>query len=307
MKNVLFILLSCLLFASCKTNTDLDNNKIPNKIVIAIYGSSGDNSGSLRKAMDLMKDYLSKKLNKKVTFYISTDYTGVIEAIHSKKAHIAYLSPFSYILAAQKKDITPMVVVGSDGKMTLYHSVIFVNADAGINNIDDLKKKAKSLSLCFADPASASGHLIPNGYLSSIGLKPDSAFKQILFTGSHAASILTVASKKIDVGCTTQEYGLDIMVKKGLIKPGQLKVLWESEPIVGSPIVIRNDINKEYAEKIKQIYLNLHKDNPAVFNAYLSLYHKDAATLSFVPIDDSAFNGIRTIANQTKDLNLFKK
>jgi phosphonate transport system substrate-binding protein len=96
------------------------------------------------------------------------------------------------------------------------------------------------------------------------------------------------------------------MVKKGLIKPGQLKVLWESEPIVGSPIVIRNDINKEYAEKIKQIYLNLHKDNPAVFNAYLSLYHKDAATLSFVPIDDSAFNGIRTIANQTKDLNLFK-
>jgi len=219
---------------------------------------------------------------------------------------MAYLSPFSYVLAAQHKDITPMVAIGQKGKPNLYHSVIFCNDQSGIHSIEDLKLKSKDLSLTFSDPASTSGHLVPFSYLNSIGLSPDSSFKQIVFSGSHAATVLAVATGKIDIGCSTREYGIELMIKKGLVKSNNLRVLWESEPIVASPIVMRNDVNTKFTARIKDLYLNMHKDDVAVFNAYVKLFHKNAEELSYIPIDDSLYTGVRNIANQIKDVELLK-
>jgi len=306
MRNIILVSLLLLLNFSCKNNSELDANGEPKILTIAIYGGSGDNKGSVKKAMELFKVYLEKKLNKEVKFYIATDYTAVIEALHAKKAQIGYLSPFSYVLAAQKKDITPLVVIGQNGKPTMYHSILFASTKSGIKNLDQLKVRSKELSLSFSDPASTSGHLIPFAYLQSIGLDPDKNFKNVIFSGSHAATVLSVTSNKIDIGCSTKEYGTEILVRKGLIKENDFTILWESEPIVASPIVIRNDINVKFAEKMKNIYLNLHHDDSTVFKAYISLYHTNANELSYMPTYDSLYNGVRAIANGIKDIELLK-
>ena len=304
MKNVLIFLSSLLLF-SCGKTSDLDENNIPKKIVV-VFNNSGDNTGSLIKAREKFKNYLSKKLNKEVELYITTDYTSVIEAINSKKAHIAYLSPFSYILAAQKKNVTPLVAVGMNGEPRMYSSIIFTSSKSSIKSIEDVKKRAKSLNLCFVDPASASGHLVPRAYLESIGLSPDNAFKETLFAGTHPASVLTVTSGKVDIGCTTAEFGLQKMIKEGIIKKEEVRILWTSDPIVASPICIRSDINQEYIEKIKGIYLNLAKDDPEVFTSYIKVFYADANKMAYFPVNDSLYNGIRKIARGIKDINLFK-
>ena len=64
MKNVL-IFLSILLLFSCGKTSDLDENNIPKKIIV-VFNNSGDNTGSLIKAREKFKNYLSKKLNKEV-------------------------------------------------------------------------------------------------------------------------------------------------------------------------------------------------------------------------------------------------
>ena len=188
----------------------------------------------------------------------------------------------------------------------MYHSIIFASAKSGISNLDQLKHNAKNLSLSFSDPASTSGHLIPFAFLQSIDLDPDKKFKQVMFSGSHAATVLSVTSNKIDIGCSTKEYGTDILLRKGLIKKDDFMILWESEPIVASPIVIRNDIDVKFAEKMKNIYLNLHNDDSTVFNAYISLFHTNANELSYMPTYDSLYNGVRVIANGIKDIELLK-
>ena len=91
---------SCLLIACGNNQSDLDSNGEPKELVIAYAGTGGDSKSPVNKALNDFKSYLEVKLKKKVKFYITTDYTSVIEAIHSKKAHMAYLSPFSYVLAA---------------------------------------------------------------------------------------------------------------------------------------------------------------------------------------------------------------
>jgi len=305
MKTHALILFAALmiLVSGCKNSADLDADGVPGKLVIAIY-AGGDNPAAVKSAMAELGKYLEKKLDMPVSYAFSTDYTSVIEAIRAKKAHIAYLSPFSYVLASQTHDITPIATLGEDGKPTMYHSVIITNPGTHINSMADVKARAKSLTLCFADPASTSGHLIPRAYLTTLGLNPDSAFKQVIFAGSHPASILSVASGKIDVGCSTMEYGIQKLERAGELKPEQIKVLWESDPIVSSPIVARNDLNKAFVKKIQNLYLNLAKDAPDVFAAYIKLYHPKLNGLSYMTVDDSMYNGLRKIARGIKDINV---
>jgi len=215
------VLITVLVLTGCKDKAALDENGVPGKLVIGVFG--GENPGRTQNIMEPIRKYMEKKLGIDVEMHIVNDYTTVIEALHAKKIHMAYLGPFSYVLAAQRKDIEPIAVLGLYGRLFMYHSNIFVRSNSGLNSMDDVKARAKSLTLCFTDPASTSGHLIPRAYLTSMGLNPDNAFKETMFAGSHAASVLTVAAGKVDVGCVTDEYGIDLLVKNGLVKKGRLR------------------------------------------------------------------------------------
>ena len=205
-----------LFFNGCHNSADLDANGVPEKLLIGSYG--GDNPAQTKAALEPFRAYLQKKLKMDVQFFYTTDYTAVIEALRSKKIDMAHLTPFAYVLATQKPGLMPIATLGLNGKPTLYHSIIFTNRQTGLKSMDDVKARAKNLSLCFADPASTSGHLIPRAYLNSIGLNPDNAFKEAIFAGSHAASILSVQSGKVDVGCSTSELALDKLVREGTVK-----------------------------------------------------------------------------------------
>ncbi len=294
-------LIALIALNGCKNSVALNDNGIPGKLVIGVFG--GENPGRTQNIMEPIRVYMEKKLGMEVEMHIVNDYTTVIEALHAKKIHMAYLGPFSYVLASRRNDIEPIAVLGLYGKPYMYHSNIFVRSNSGLNSMADVKAKAKSLTLCFTDPVSTSGHLVPRAYLTSIGLNPDNAFRETMFAGSHAASILTVAAGKVDIGCATDEYGVNLLVKNGQVKKGALKIIWISDPIVGSPIVVRKDINKDFAKKIQQFYLDFAKDQPLMFDRYIKVYYvQRPANLAYIAIQDSMFNGIRKMVNGVKDL-----
>jgi phosphonate transport system substrate-binding protein len=293
-----------LFLSACGDKAALDSNGIPRTLIIGMYG--GDNPGQTKAAMEPLKGYLEKKLGIEVQFIFTTDYTTVIEALRSKKIHAAELTPFAYILATQKPGLIPVATLGIDNKPSLYHSIIFTNPKTGIKTIADLKARAKSLTLCFADPASTSGHLIPRAYLNSIGLNPDSAFKETVFAGSHAASILSVKSGKVDIGCSTSDLALDKLIRDGVVKSSDLVILWTSPPIVNHAITVRDDLNKDLVTKLQNAYLSLSTDDPSVFNGFVRLYYPDSKNMSFVTVQDSQYNQLRKIAGDIKSLKLNK-
>ncbi len=294
-----------LLAAGCKRKTDLDANGVPRTLVVAAY--EGDNPGETSAVLDKVRIYLEGKLNMKVEFLESTDYTTVIEAMVSGKAHLAYLSPFSYVLATQQQKLVPLVAPGFHGKPMGYKSYIFTNPTTGLHSMDDVKAKSHQLTLCFADPASTSGHLIPRAYLNSIGLDTRSAFKQTMFAGSHAASLLSVKSGKTDLGCCFQ-FAYDKMLRDGSLKEGDLIILWKSDPIVEGPICMRPEINPAFTEKVRQAFLRMPQDGPDAFHAFMSMYFpKQADSLSYLSADDSLYSGLRKIATGIVGLEPAKK
>jgi phosphonate transport system substrate-binding protein len=306
MKNLLFFLIVLVVVGTgCKSKTALDANGVPRTLVVAVY--EGDNPGEQTKILNQVQPYLEKKLGIPVEFQKSTDYTTVIEAMTTGKAHMAYLSPFSYILATQKQKLVPLVAPGFNGKPFTYRSMIFTNPKTGLRTMDDVKAHAKDLTLCFADPASTSGHLIPMAYLSSIGLDPKTAFKQTMFAGSHYASVLSVKSGKVDIGCAFA-LAYDKMMREGLIHESDLVLLWTSDPIVESPICMRPEVNAAFTEKVRQAYLDMPRDAHEVFHEYMAMYFpKQADSMSYLSANDSLYNGLRKIAGTITDLAPTKK
>lgn len=303
MKAFIHFLLAVLVtvtISGCKNKADLDANGVPGKLLIGSYG--GDNPAQYRSALDPFAKYLSKKLGMEVEFFYTTDYPALIEAMRSKKIHMAHLTPYAYILATQRPGLEPIVTLGIKGKPTVYHSIIFTNKKTGLKTMADVRARAKDLTLCFADPASTSGHLIPRGYLDSIGLDPDKAFKETIFAGSHAAAILSVKSEKVDIGCSTSELALEKLIREHIVKREEIVILWTSPPIVNDAIAIRSDLNKDFIKKVQQAYVNANRDDFEAFKKYVLLYWPNPKEMAYVPIQDSAYNQLRKIAGSIKDL-----
>ena len=293
------VILSVFILTGCKNKAALDENGVPKTLIVAFFAS--ENPDQMRATYGPICKYLEKKLGIPVEMLLTTDYTGVIEALKSKKVHMAYMGPFAYIIATRAISLTPVAIMGADGKPGMYHSTIVVKGNSDLKSWADVKARAKNLSLCFVDPASTSGHLIPREYLNSIGLNPDTAFKQTLFAGSYIASALTVKSGKVELGCVS-DITVSRLIRKGILKAGDLRTLWVSAPIVNSVIVARADLNKQFVKKIQDAYVNMDRDAPQIMKIYTRLVAQDTIKRSYVVAQDSFYDGLRKIANKIKGL-----
>jgi len=295
-----FMLIVALAMSGCQSKGAVDSNGMPKTLVIGMVET--EKLPQIKDAREKIRLYLQKKLGIPVEMIYTNDYVGVIEALRAHKVHMAELPPFAYVIATRSLKLTPIVTLGDNGKPVSYQSVIIVKGDSKIKSMEDVKAQAKKLTFCFVDPASTSGHLIPRAFLVSYGINPDTAFKQTIFAGSHPASVLSVKSGKIDVGCTT-DLLFNIMIQNHMLKESDVRVIWRSAPIVSDPIVMRSDINPELTKKIQQAYLDLNKEEPGILKGLLQVIFKDTITRSYMVADDSLFNGLRKIANGVKGLN----
>lgn len=217
---------------------------------------SEDSRAMLAQSKDIL-DALEKNLGSKVEGFVATDYNGVIEAMRAKHVDVAYLGPFSYVLATTVTPVEAFVIAETKkAGRTFYHSQIFTLKTSGIKTLDDLKGK----NFAFVDPASTSGYAFPLAGLLKAGIEPKRDFKNVLFTGAHDANAVAVANGKVDAA-TIADRIFDAAVKKGLIKEEDVQVVWRSQPIPESPMVWRKDLPDDLKAKVKAAFLGIKNMN----------------------------------------------
>ncbi|MES2532776.1 MAG: phosphonate ABC transporter substrate-binding protein [Pseudomonadota bacterium] len=238
-------------------------------------------------------DSLQQQLGMQVKPFVATDYNGVIEALRSKKLDVAYLGPFSYVLASSVADVEAFAVaVTKKTGQSAYKSVIIARKDSGIAKTPDLKGR----TFAFVDPTSASGHLFPKAGLLQAGYDPEAFFGRVIFSGSHDASILAVANKKVDAAAVADRI-LASAIAKGQVKQDELEIVWSSNPIPESPMVWRKDLDPALKARIAQALANV-KDLPWGDQGVLN---------GFQPTNDAAYNVVRDTAKVLKlDLRSMK-
>ncbi|MDP7099741.1 MAG: phosphate/phosphite/phosphonate ABC transporter substrate-binding protein [Nitrospinaceae bacterium] len=237
-----------------------------------------------------MTNHLEKILGMKVKVQVGIDYTAVIEALRNEHVDVAYLGPFSYVLAdiATKGNVEPLVVgVRKKSGQSTYNSVIVARTNSGIKKVTDFGKKH---TISFSDPASTSGFLVPSYRFAQLGIDPQKDFKQVIFAGGHVASLMALNSGKVD-GAGTNLPTLEKSINKGIVDGKKIKIIWKSPDIPGSPLTVRKDI----PWRIKYLLLKAFMGIPEGVDSY------EGKMSGYEPAWDSEYDIIRDIKKKMAD------
>lgn len=198
---------------------------------------------------------LEKNIGMKVKPFVAIDYSAVIEALKSDKLDIAFLGPNAYVLARDKvkAQVEPVGrgIMEETGSAS-YKALIITLPNSPIKKLADLKGRTFAL----VDPASTSGNLVPRYVFEKNGINPEKDFKSLYYSGTHQASLIAVKEGKVDAAAIADEV-YNLAISRGTLKATDLRVIHSSDPIPGSPFVVRTNLPKDLQAKLRQGIMDL--------------------------------------------------
>jgi phosphonate transport system substrate-binding protein len=264
----------------------------PKELTFALL--STENAAEITRRWGPVLAQLEKDLNVKIKSQTATDYRGTIEALKFKKAEIGHLGPKSYVEASTNNyaNVEPIAQLRLGNGSLGYRSCLIVHSESDIFSPEDMGGK----TFAFNDPNSTSGYLVPsNFFMTELGVDPKKFFSKVTFSGSHEASILAVANKKVEIASTNLP-DLQQLTREGKVPRGAIRVIWVSRLIPNDPIVVRRDLPASLKSAIQESLVNMREKNPDAFKEV-------GATLSgFVRADDAKYQVIRELNETAKKL-----
>ena len=192
---VLFMLFAilALVLAGCGGQAKVGTEKNP---IVMSFVPSGDTQEIIASG-DQLAQMIQDKTGLVIKANVGTDFAAVREAMGAGKAHIGWLNTFNYVLAHEKYGVDAALVTVRFGS-TSYKGQIIVRADSGIKTLADLKGKV----MCWVDPNSTSGYIVPRIMLKANGIDPDKDFAKTIEAGSHNNVVTQVYNGDCDAGAT---------------------------------------------------------------------------------------------------------
>ena len=264
----------------------------PKEITFALL--STENAAEITRRWAPIMAQLEKDLKVKVKTVTATDYRGTIEALKFRKAEIGHLGPKSYVEASTNNyaNVEPIAQLRLGNGALGYRSCLIVHADSDLFSPEDMAGK----TYAFNDPNSTSGYLVPSMFfMSEMSVEPQKYFSKVIFSGSHEASILAVANKKVEIASTNLP-DLQQLTRENKVPRGALRVIWVSKLIPNDPIVVRKDLPPSFKSAVQESLVSMSAKNPEAFKeigAWLS---------GFVPADDGKYQVIRDLNDTAKKL-----
>lgn len=258
----------------------------PSTLVLGVVPTEG--SANTVDRFKGLAAHFERVLGIKIETRTASDYAGVITAMSQKHVDIAYFGPKSYVEAASRAGAQAVAVELDKEGVPGYHGIIIARKGRGYSKLGDVKGK----TFAFTDPNSTSGCLVPTmHFIRDLKTDPESYFKEVRFAGSHEAAMLAVANGSVDAAAGND---LDFarVIKSGQAREDEFVVLWKSELIPGSPMVVR----KALPESLKA----------AIIGA-LMMINDDAGTLEelgnggYQYSNDSAYDVIRYLMRMKEE------
>jgi phosphonate transport system substrate-binding protein len=237
----------------------------------------------LQRKFAPLGQYLEKELGMKVQFVPVTDYAAVVTALNSDKIDLAWLGGFTFVQASLHGKVVPLVQREEDSKFT---SKFIVNAAVNAKSLKDLKGK----SFAFGSASSTSGHLMPRYFLQKEGIKPETFFKNVAYSGAHDATVAWVASGKVDAGALNASVW-DKLVASGKVDSSKVKLLATSPAFYDYNWTVRGNLDKKLQARITAAFLKLDPKNPEQ-KAILELQRAS----HFTPTKADNYKGIEAAA-----------
>ena len=229
-----------------------------------------------------MIDYVGTKLGRPVEMVQKENYDETDKLLESGELSFAFVCSGPYTKDHEKFGAELLVAPQSYGQ-PFYHAYIIVPKDSTVKDLAGLKGK----KFAFTDPKSNTGKIVPTYMIGKeFNTTPEKFFGKTIFTRSHDKSIEAVAKKLVD-GASVDSLIYDYAAKKDPTFTSQTKIIKKSPKYGIPPVVVRKDTNPAIKAKIKEIFLNMHKDPEG--KAILAGIMVD----KFIVPKDSDYNSVR--------------
>ncbi len=232
-------------------------------------------------------DYIGEKLGRPVQFVSKDKYEEVNELLKQSDLDIAFVCSGPYVTGHDRFGLELLVAPQAYGK-TVYYSYIIVRIDSPLKTFNDLRGK----TFAFDDPDSNTGKLVPTYMLARMKESPDTFFKKYVFTYAHDKSIKAVAERLVD-GAAVDSLVWEYLDHTDPEYTSKTKIILKSPPYGIPPVVVRPDLDVKTKERLRNIFLNVHKD--AAGREIL----KGMMIDRFVLVNDAAYDSVREMGKWT--------
>lgn len=278
----LITILSFILTA-CTSNTEVGTKKNPIKLFLI----PGQDAQILEDNGKKVTEFLEKKTNLYFDIKVPTSYIAVVEAFGSKKADVAIMNTFGYILAHEKYGVEAKLMGIHFGQK--YYQGQIITRKGHLKSLEDINGK----KFAYVDPASTSGFLMPTDLMRKKNIKP----KEFVFAGKHDTVIAMLYQKQVDAGATfytPSKNGVPQDARKLVLTQfpdvfEKIKILKLTDPIPNDPIVFRSELDKEIKEKIKLALIEYLKTDDGK-DTFMKLYNMNGV----ISVDDTHYDQIRS-------------
>jgi phosphonate transport system substrate-binding protein len=281
-RSILFISLVALLalvLAACGGGEpELGTEENP---IVMSFVPSGDTQDIIASG-ETLAELLTERTGLTVTSNVGTDFSSVREAMCANQAQIGWLNTFNYVLANEQCGVDAALATSRFGTTT-YAGQIIVRADSGIETLQDLEGKV----MCWVDPASTSGYIIPRIMLAAEGIDPDTAFSQTIEAGSHNNVVTQVYNGDCDAGATFADARTGIEEEFPDVLE-QVAVLATTSDIPNDSVSFVQDFPEEMRTQIVDALLEI-AGSPEGQEALNTLYNIEGLVAS----DDSFYDTFR--------------
>jgi len=231
-------------------------------------------------------DMLSQATGWKIDLTIPVNYAAVVEAMGAGKLDLAYFGGLTYCQAHERYGARPLVQRTVDMS---FRSLFITQADnKTVNALPDVAGK----TFAYGDVNSTSGHLMPAYNLLQAHVDPDTGPSKVIYTGNHTATILAVASGKVDAGAVDENV-YTTMLAGGKVAADSLRVFFTTPPFYDYCWAASASLDPVVAQKISQAFLSLDASRPAD-KAVLDLLRAQ----KYAVADDKNYAVLKSIARK---------
>jgi phosphonate transport system substrate-binding protein len=168
--------------------------------------------------------------------------------------------------------------------------VILVNKDSLIQNFSDLKGR----SIASIRSPALQGHMLQMVYLVKQGLNVNKQVK-LKYLESFESVILNIYLGKCSAGFASIS-GWHNFLKKRPEVATKVAVKWMTQATEGNTLLIRNDLNEETTNQIKNLVLNMHRNEDG--RKALA----DIGYTKFIPADSTTYLPLRSFLIEYRKL-----
>lgn len=242
---ILAFVLSLSLVACTSKKGELGTEKNP----VKIYFVPSVDAKVIEDSSRAIKDYLEKNTPYRYEIAIPQSFIAVVEAFGTKRADIAGMNTFGYIMASKKYGAEARLTFIRHGLST-YRAQFLAKEGGPIHTLADFAGK----KMAYVDPASASGFLLPKKILKDKHIVP----KEEVFAMRHDSVVSMIYQGQVDGGATYYSPPAEgeIQDARRLVKAQypdvekKIKIVELTEPIPNDPIIFRKDMPEDMKQVI---------------------------------------------------------